>query len=75
MMTMKELELAWNSIVRAKEWRWLDLEELVAFAQEVEREECAKICDEYDDGRYANAADLCAFSIRDRSKKVTGDKS
>jgi hypothetical protein len=28
------------------------------------REECAKICDELDNGRYANAADLCAERIR-----------
>ena len=32
-----------------------------------EREECAKVCDEYNDGRYANTADLCAAAIRNRS--------
>ena len=32
-----------------------------------EREECAKVCDEYNDGRYANAADLCAAAIRSRT--------
>ena len=31
-----------------------------------EREECAKVCDEYNDGRYANTADLCAAAIRSR---------
>ena len=32
-----------------------------------EREECAKVCDEYNDGRYANTADLCAAAIRSRT--------
>jgi hypothetical protein len=31
-----------------------------------EREACAKVCDEYDNGRHANAADLCANTIRAR---------
>lgn len=31
-----------------------------------EREACATVCDEYEDGRYANCADLCAASIRSR---------
>ena len=31
-----------------------------------EREECAKVCDDYNDGRYANTADLCAAAIRSR---------
>jgi len=35
-------------------------------AIEKEREECAKVCDAYDNGRYSNAADLCAESIRAR---------
>jgi len=34
-----------------------------------EREECAKICDAYDNGRYSNAADLCAESIRARGQE------
>ena len=41
---------------------------LVNKAIEKEREECAKICDAYDNGRYSNAADLCAESIRARGK-------
>ena len=44
--------------------------ELMRFAALVaahEREECAKVCDEYNDGRYANTADLCAAAIRNRS--------
>ena len=32
-----------------------------------EREACAKVCDEYDDGRHANTADLCATAIRSRT--------
>ena len=35
----------------------------------VEREECAKVCDAYDNGRYSNAADLCAESIRARGQE------
>ena len=33
-----------------------------------EREACAKVCDEYDNGRHANAADLCAIAIRARGQ-------
>ena len=36
---------------------------------EKEREECAKVCDAYDNGRYSNAADLCAESIRAREQE------
>jgi len=39
-----------------------------AIAQD-EREECAKVCDAYDNGRYSNAADLCAESIRERGQE------
>jgi len=35
---------------------------------EDEREACAKICDAYENGRYSNAADLCAESIRARGQ-------
>jgi len=42
-----------------------DFAKLIA---EKEREECAKVCDAYDNGRYSNAADLCAESIRARGK-------
>ena len=38
-----------------------------ALVAEHEREECAKLCDEYNDGRYANTADLCAAAIRSRT--------
>ena len=34
-----------------------------------EREACAKVCDAYDNGRYSNAADLCAESIRAREQE------
>ena len=33
-----------------------------------EREECAKVCDGYSDGRHANMADLCAEAIRARGQ-------
>ena len=33
-----------------------------------EREACAKVCEEYDNGRHANAADLCADAIRARGQ-------
>ena len=36
---------------------------------EKEREECAKVCDAYDNGRYSNAADLCDESIRARGQE------
>ena len=36
---------------------------------EDEREACAKVCDAYDNGRYSNAADLCAESIRARGQE------
>ena len=39
-----------------------------AIAQD-EREECAKVCDAYDNGRYSNAADLCAEAIRARGQE------
>ena len=40
---------------------------LVNAAITAEREACAKVCDEYNDGRYANTADLCAAAIRSRT--------
>jgi len=42
-------------------------EELIEKAVLAEREACAKVCDEYNDGRYANTADLCATAIRSRT--------
>ena len=44
------------------------LKELEWQIRESEREACAKVCDKYDDERYANAADLCANAIRARNK-------
>ena len=43
------------------------LERFAALVAAHEREECAKVCDEYNDGRYANTADLCAAAIRSRT--------
>ena len=48
------------------------LKMFISFAKliaEKEREECAKLCDAYDNGRYSNAADLCAESIRARGQE------
>jgi hypothetical protein len=36
---------------------------------EKEREACAKVCEEYDNGRHANFADLCADAIRARGQE------
>ena len=46
-----------------------ELRKMVEMAIEKEREECAKLCDAYDNGRYSNAADLCAESIRARGQE------
>jgi hypothetical protein len=45
------------------------LDELRWQVRESEREACAKVCDEYDNGRHANAADLCAAAIRARGQE------
>jgi hypothetical protein len=44
-------------------------EELIEKAVLAEREACAKVCEEYDDGRHANRADLCAAAIRERGQE------
>ena len=54
------------------QWWDMDVAALERFAQlvaQAEREACAKVCDKYDDERYANAADLCANAIRARGSK------
>ena len=43
-------------------------EKAVDLAIALEREVCAKVCEEYDNGRHANAADLCADAIRARGQ-------
>jgi len=45
------------------------LETFAKLIAEKEREECAKVCDAYDNGRYSNAADLCAEAIRARGQE------
>ena len=55
----------------SKEYLAIGDERLERFAKLVahhEREACAKVCDEYDNGRHANAADLCATAIRARGQ-------
>ena len=44
------------------------LERFAKLIAEHEREACAKVCEEYDNGRHANAADLCAEAIRARGQ-------
>lgn len=44
-------------------------EHAIQCAMEFEREECARICDEHDNGRHANYASLCAAAIRARSEE------
>lgn len=44
-----------------------DVLKLIDAVIAAEREECAKVCDGYNDGRYANTADLCAAAIRSRT--------
>ena len=54
-----------------KSWH-CSTQHLMALVERVvaeEREECAKVCDEYDNGRHANAADLCATAIRARDQE------
>ena len=46
-----------------------DLERFAALVAAAEREACAKVCEEYDDGRHANRADLCADAIRARGQE------
>jgi len=46
-----------------------DLERFAALVAAAEREACAKLCEEYDDGRHANRADLCAAAIRAREQE------
>jgi hypothetical protein len=44
------------------------IESFAKLVVEREREACAKVCEEYDNGRHANAADLCAEAIRARGQ-------
>ena len=43
---------------------------IAAEIEAVEREACAKVCDNYNDGRHANMADVCSDEIRKRSNGV-----
>ena len=46
MMTLKELEAAWNAEAdHYNQWPNLGLDEMIEFAQQQEREACAKICE------------------------------
>jgi hypothetical protein len=56
-------ELTWENVICTEELKYFA--RLVA---EKEREACAKLCEEYDNGRHANAADLCADAIRARGQ-------
>ena len=47
-MGIEELQAMWNAQAdKYNSWDELGLDEIVAFAQEVEREACAKLCDEF----------------------------
>jgi len=48
--------------------KYQDIEAFAKLVAEKEREACAKVCEEYDNGRHANAADLCAEAIRARGQ-------
>lgn len=45
------------------------LERFAALVAAHEREMCARICDEHDNGRHANYAILCAAAIRERGEE------
>ena len=72
-MGIEELQAMWNAQAdQYNSWDELGLDEIVAFAQEVEREACAKVCeDEYPHSGYhptlRKAARQCAAAIRVRS--------
>lgn len=67
-MTIPELQAAWNAQSdKHNQWDELGIDEIVAFAQQMEREACAKVCDEYAEGSRENMADVCADKIRARS--------
>jgi len=73
-MTEEEIiNIAWNIFpISDKKRNENFIALLVHFARKIaekEREECAKVCDAYDNGRYSNAADLCAESIRARGQE------
>ena len=40
------------------------LERFAKLVAQAEREQCARVCDQYTDERYANMADMCAAAIR-----------
>ena len=70
-MTKEEIiEIAREAGLDPDLWNYTDAFETFAkLVAEKEREECAKVCDAYDNGRYSNAADLCAESIRARGQE------
>lgn len=46
-MRLEDLEAAWNAQADGyNQWTELGLDEILSFAQDVEREECARICDD-----------------------------
>lgn len=62
------IRLAEEAGLEPRLWNHTDaFERFAALVAAHEREECAKVCDDYNDGRYANTADLCAAAIRSRT--------
>ena len=69
-MTYEELMDAWNAQADAyNKWVELDDWEKMMWAMQMEREACAKVCEEHETPRSDNYADLCAAAIRARSKE------
>lgn len=72
MMTLDELEAAWNAQAdQHNQWCDIGLDEKIAYAQQVEREACAKVCDGFVTSLYYenapaqnNMAKACARAIR-----------
>ncbi len=59
--------------------RWETLERFAALVAAAEREECAKVCDDWQnsfeiDTRGWWASSLCAITIRAMGEKMTGDE-
>jgi hypothetical protein len=67
-MGLDELEAAWNAKAdRDNQWQELGIDEIVAFAQEVERKACAKVCRDLEETGTEPTGELCAMAIEMRS--------
>lgn len=74
-MTVQELQAAWNAQAdKQNQWDELGLDEIVYFAQQIEREACAKVCEagintskDWDSSIWDQACENRAIAIRARS--------